>query len=125
MQQIQLRIKAFTNGMRPNPPAVALFRKHIDKICSSFLLTKWYMHVLHIDPRTSIEVGLVLCSSATAASVYDVKSHNGTLADGSNHVHARKSACEISLNKTSWSFEGQYKPLGIPCSISFESKSCC
>lgn len=57
------------------------------------------MHVLHIYPRTYIEVGLLLCSSATAASVYDVKNHNGTVADGSVHVHARKSACEVSLNK--------------------------
>lgn len=101
VQQRQLRTKVFTNGMRPNAPAMALFKKHIDKICSSLFLTGLYMHVLHIYPRTYIEVGLVLCSSATAASVYDVKNHNGTPADGSVHVHARKSACEVSLSKTS------------------------
>lgn len=32
VQQRQLRIKVFTNCMRPNAPAVALFRKHIDKM---------------------------------------------------------------------------------------------
>lgn len=101
VQQRQLRIEVFADGMRPDVPAVALFRKHTDKMGSSLLPAGLYMHVLHVYPRTYIEVGLVLCSSATAASVYDVKNHSGTLADGSNHVHARKSACEISLNKTS------------------------
>lgn len=86
----------FANGTRPS--AVALSRKHTDKICSSLFLTQLYMHVLYIYPRAYSEMGLVLCSSA---SVDDVKNQKGTPADGSKRAHARKSACEISLNKTS------------------------
>lgn len=45
VQQRQLRIEVFANGMRPDVPAVALFRKHTDKMGSSWFPAGLYMHV--------------------------------------------------------------------------------
>lgn len=50
--------KVFANGKRPNVHAVALFRKHTDKICSSLFSASSYMCVLHILSQNMYWSGL-------------------------------------------------------------------